>query len=205
MAKGVLTIEFDNMIDLLQELRLLIVGVTCQAVGTRGAAPSARTTDDTPKATERAQIDKPDPLYPVAEPDETEQAPKTPRGVLGKLGDGMTFQKERPTPDGVAAEQAENDRRLEHAAKTGTTFVPVGQEPAKDMASAAVPQQAPERREDVKTDVTLENLSGAPYEALLAFCEQNPGVGINVKMCQPPYFRKTVEHRIKAFLTTPAS
>ena len=202
MTKGVLTIEFDSVVDLLQQLRLMVDGAALMA--TKQVVVLARTTADTPKATESAWLGMPpDPLnYPTAE---TEERSQTVRGAQGKLGDGKTFQKEPPTPEELAAEHAENDRRLEHAVQTGTTFVPVGQESAKDTAGAAVTQQPPEKSEADKAEVTLENLSGAPYEALLAFCEQNPGVGINVKMCQPTYFRKTVEHRIKAFLTTPAS
>lgn len=202
MAKGVFTIEFDGIADLIQQLRLLTAGAALLDI--EAPVVVSRTTADTPKATESAWLGMPaDPLnYPTAK---TEERPQTVRGAQGKLGDGKTFQKERPTPEELAAEHAENERRLEHAAQTGTTFVPVGQESAKDTAGAAVKQQPPEKSEAAKVDVTLENLSGAPYEALLAFCEQNPGVGINVKMSQPTYFRKTVEHRIKAFLTTPAS
>ena len=187
MAKGVFTIEFDNVVDLLQQLRLLTIGAALPDI--EAPVGVTRTTDDTPKATGDAQIGKPEPLYPTAEPDEPEQAPETPRGVLGKLGDGMTY---RPAAETVTCSPQ-------------ATTVVAPQDPAKDRASAAVPQQAPEHSERLKAEMTLENLSGVPYETLLAFCEQNPGVGINVKMCQPPYFRKTVEHRIKAFLTTPAS
>lgn len=108
-------------------------------------------------------------------------------------------------PDSLCPTAETEERSQTVTQSSQATAVVAPQEPAKDMASSAAPQQPPEKSEAAKADVTLENLSGVPYEALLAFCEQNPGVGINVKMSQPTYFRKTVEHRIKAFLTTPAS
>ena len=193
MAKGTLTIEFDSVVDLLQQLRLMVDAAALMAI--KQVVIPAHTAADTPKATERAQIGKPDPLYPTAEPDEMEKAPETPRGVLGKLGDGMTH---LPAVETVTC----GPQTVSQSSQATTVVAP--QEPPKDMASSAVPQQAPEHSEVTKADVTLENLSGAPYEALLEFCEQNPGVGINVAKCGAAFLRPMVEHKIKAFLTTPA-
>jgi len=39
---------------------------------------------------------------------------------------------------------------------------------------------------------------------LLAFCEHNPAVGVDVSKCQAAFFRKLVEMKIKAFLETGA-
>lgn len=50
--------------------------------------------------------------------------------------------------------------------------------------------------------ITLETLANAPYPELLAFCERNPGVGVDVFKCQQAFFRKLVEMKIKTFLET---
>ena len=197
MTKGTLTIEFDGIADLIQQLRLLTAGAALLDIETPAVVP--RTTADTPKATERAQIDKPDPLYPTAETEERpEPTPDSGRGVLRKLGvgDSMTYQS--PVETVTCSPQT-----VTQSPQATTVVAP--QELAKDMASSAVPQQAPEHSEGIKADVTLDNLSEVPYETLLAFCEQNPGVGINVTKCGAAFFRPMVEHKVKSFLTTPAS
>lgn len=176
MAKGEITFYFDTLADLRTQLE--------ETLGLGGERTS------TPNATDSAQIGKPDPLYPVAEPDETEQAPEMVRGVLGKLGDGMTH---LPAVETAAQPLAKEEP------------VVTQQEPAKESAPQTQQEQVPENSEGTKADVTLENLSGVPYEALLAFCEQNPGVGINVAKCGAAFFRPMVEHKVKSFLTTPAS
>lgn len=176
MAKGVFTIEFDNVVDLLQQLRLLTIGAALPDI--KAPVVVTRTTDDTPKATESAQIGKPEPLYPVVDPEPPESAPETARGVLGKLGDGMTV---KPAPETAAP-----------------------QEPAKDPAGTAALQQEPPKGESPKVRVTLENLADTPYDALLSFCEQNPGVGVNVAKCGAAFFRTMVEHKVRVFLETTA-
>ena len=48
--------------------------------------------------------------------------------------------------------------------------------------------------------LNLENLATEPYPELLAFCTRHPEVGVNVAMCQPAFFRKLVECKIKTYL-----
>lgn len=55
---------------------------------------------------------------------------------------------------------------------------------------------------DETPPVTLETLGEVEYPALLAFCERNPGVGLDVSKCQHEYFRKFVEMKVKIWLET---
>lgn len=50
--------------------------------------------------------------------------------------------------------------------------------------------------------VTLDNLTTAPYDTLLAFCKTHNVAGVDVEKNISHWFRKMVEYRIQAFLAT---
>jgi len=128
------------------------------------------------------------------------------------------------------AEQAENDRRLDLAVASGRPFVPLGSDVAAQQAAQlattiltgdpstpigemsptpptateeTTPTPEPEKAPETVTEtLTLETLADAPYPELLAFCERNPGVGVDVAKSQPAFFRKFVEMKVKTYLET---
>jgi len=69
-------------------------------------------------------------------------------------------------------------------------------------AAAAVDDMIAEAEAPTALEVTLENLCTASYPELLAFCEHNPAVGVDVSKCQAAFFRKLVEMKIKTYLET---
>lgn len=128
---------------------------------------------------------------------EAEQAPDTARGALGEMGNGMTFSASSLTASPMAGKTAsgitEEVRKL-------------NQEAAEVLVGADAPvaekvETVPASEQNVPT-LTLEMLADAPYRDLLAFCEHNPAVGVDVSKCQAAFFRKLVEMKIKAFLET---
>lgn len=128
---------------------------------------------------------------------EAEQAPDTARGALGEMGNGMTFSASSLTASPMAGKTAsgitEEVRKL-------------NQEAAEVLVGADAPvaekvETVPASEQNVPT-LTLEMLADAPYRDLLAFCEHNPAVGVDVSKCQASFFRKLVEMKIKAFLET---
>lgn len=179
MAKGTLVFEFDSALDLENQMRAYLrlpklVEITLGEAETPHACACRTTAEPHPAP----RIGTPDPLPsdPVAE---------TPRGVLGRLGEGMTAGK----PD-TASEKA-----------------PTHTEPVKESAPVKEepqPAQTPARASGEVPTVTLENLADQsfPYEKLLEFCAANPKVGIDPAKCAVPFMRPMVEHKIKVFLTT---
>ena len=128
---------------------------------------------------------------------EAEQAPDTARGALGEMGNGMTFSASSLTASPMAGKTAsgitEEVRKL-------------NQEAAEVLVGADAPvaekvETVPASEQNVPT-LTLETLATAPYPDLLAFCEHNPAVGVDVSKCQASFFRKLVEMKIKAYLET---
>ena len=128
---------------------------------------------------------------------EAEQAPDTARGALGEMGNGMTFSASSLTASPMAGKTAsgitEEVRKL-------------NQEAAEVLVGADAPvaekvETVPASEQNVPT-LTLEMLADAPYRDLLAFCEHNPAVGVDVSKCQASFFRKLVEMKIKAYLET---
>lgn len=128
---------------------------------------------------------------------EAEQAPDTARGALGEMGNGMTFSASSLTASPMAGKTAsgitEEVRKL-------------NQEAAEALVGAVAPvaekvETVPAPEQNVPT-LTLETLATAPYPDLLAFCEHNPAVGVDVSKCQASFFRKLVEMKIKAYLET---
>ena len=128
---------------------------------------------------------------------EAEQAPDTARGALGEMGNGMTFSASSLTASPMAGKTAsgitEEVRKL-------------NQEAAEVLVGADAPvaekvETVPASEQNVPT-LTLEMLADAPYRDLLAFCEHNPAVGVDVSKCQAAFFRMLVEMKIKAFLET---
>jgi hypothetical protein len=128
---------------------------------------------------------------------EAEQAPDTARGALGEMGNGMTFSASSLTASSMAGKTAsgitEEVRKL-------------NQEAAEVLVGADAPvaekvETVPASEQNVPT-LTLEMLADAPYRDLLAFCEHNPAVGVDVSKCQASFFRKLVEMKIKAYLET---
>lgn len=126
-----------------------------------------------------------------------EQAPDTARGALGEMGNGMTFSASSLTASPMAGKTAsgitEEVRKL-------------NQEAAEVLVGADAPvaekvETVPASEQNVPT-LTLETLATAPYPELLAFCEHNPAVGVDVSKCQASFFRKLVEMKIKAYLET---
>ena len=73
-------------------------------------------------------------------------------------------------------------------------------EPVKEELKAGA-ETTPAPEQNVPT-LTLETLADAPYPELLAFCEHNPAVGVDVSKCQASFFRKLIEMKIKAYLET---
>ena len=128
---------------------------------------------------------------------EAEQAPDTARGALGEMGNGMTFSASSLTASPMVGKTAsgitEEVRKL-------------NQEAAEVLVGADAPvaekvETVPASEQNVPT-LTLEMLADAPYRDLLAFCEHNPAVGVDVSKCQAAFFRKLVEMKIKAYLET---
>ncbi len=119
----------------------------------------------------------------------------------------------------VTSEQAQTTRMvLEQVFKPGPGTGPMAEplptpepeKPAEEKPPEPIPPPVEEKaaiteqpagKPDCPT-VTPENLSTVPYEALLAFCDANPKVGIDTSKCQATFFRQLVECKIKAFLTT---
>ena len=131
-----------------------------------------------------------------------EQAPDTARGALGEMGNGMTFT--------VSSEALPLGYKPEHHRITEPTVVGGMVAPEEPVATPAEPvkeglkagaETTPAPEQNVPT-LTLETLATAPYPELLAFCEHNPAVGVDVSKCQAAFFRKLVEMKIKAFLET---
>ena len=134
---------------------------------------------------------------------EAEKAPDMARGVLGRPGDGMTFSASSLTAPPMAGKTAsgitEDVRKLNQEAATAAVAAATKvAEPVKEE-SKPVSEAAPEQSIPA---LTLETLATAPYPELLAFCEHNPAVGVDVSKCQAAFFRKLVEMKIKAFLET---
>ena len=134
---------------------------------------------------------------------EAEKAPDTARGALGRPGDGMTFSASSLTAPPMAGKTAsgitEEVRKLNQEAATAAVAAATKvAEPVKEE-SKPVSEAAPEQSIPA---LTLETLATAPYPELLAFCEHNPAVGVDVSKCQAAFFRKLVEMKIKAFLET---
>lgn len=128
---------------------------------------------------------------------EAEQAPDTARGALGEMGNGMTFSASSLTASPMAGKTASGI--TEEARK-------LNQEAAEVLVGADAPvaekvETVPASEQNVPT-LTLEMLADAPYRDLLAFCEHNPAVGVDVSKCQASFFRKLVEMKIKAYLET---
>ena len=176
MAKilGKLIIEFEDVANLREQLRTLL-GETAVPM----PAPHAgccRTAAD-------AQ-----PPQRAVRPDSGFQPPiEAPRGVIGRVGDGMMVNPE-PAHEKKDAQPA-----------TAAPEPPKAPEQAKAEVSPA--QSAPQPGE---TDVTLENLADPsfPYEKLLAYCAANPKIGIDPAKCGASFMRPMVEHKIKVYLTT---
>ena len=129
---------------------------------------------------------------------EAEKAPDTARGALGEMGNGMTFSASSLTASPMAGKTAsgitEEVRKLNQEAAAATKVAEPVKEESKPVLEAAPEQNVP--------TLTLETLADAPYPDLLAFCEHNPAVGVDVSKCQASFFRKLVEMKIKAYLET---
>ena len=133
-----------------------------------------------------------------------EQAPDTARGVLGKLGDGMTFSV---SPEVLSRSYKPEHHRITEPTVVGGMVAPeepvaTPAEPVKEgLKAGAETTPASEQNVPVPT-LTLETLANASYPELLAFCEHTPAVGVDVSKCQAAFFRKLVEMKIKTYLET---
>lgn len=101
------------------------------------------------------------------------------------------------TASGIDAAVRQANRE---AAAAMTAAVTQAAEPFKEALKAMV--DATPTPEQNAPAITLETLANAPYPELLAFCEHNPGVGVDVSKCQQAFFRKLVEMKIKTFIET---
>jgi hypothetical protein len=151
---------------------------------------------------------------------EAEQPANMARGVLGKLGDGMTFsvsseERVEAAQHGVEATEFNASPMVGRTASGIPEEVRKGNQETAAAAVAAATQAAEPVKEALKDMVgatptpeqntpaiTLETLANAPYPELLAFCKSNPGVGLDVSKCQHEYFRKYVETKVKTYLET---
>lgn len=114
-----------------------------------------------------------------------------------------------PLGSDVAAQQA---AQLATTILKGDPSTPIGEmsptppTATEETTSTPEPEKTPETvtktPETVTETLTLETLADAPYPELLAFCERNPGVGVDVAKSQPAFFRKLVEIKVKTFLET---
>jgi len=192
MAKGYITFEFDTLGDLEAQMRT--------ALGLRADRPFASTQ-----------------LAP-----EVQQIPDTVRGVLGKVGDGMSSGRNAPpTIDEVRAFNQKAVAAHIEAEKAlvvetlpilnATLAAAAGVPPALSPVAQAVVDTAQETNHAADTatgipatapTVTLETLSTVEYSILLAFCDAHPEVGVNTATCQAAFFRKLVEHKVKTYLET---
>jgi hypothetical protein len=130
---------------------------------------------------------------------EAEQAPDTARGALGEMGNGMTFSASSLTASPMAGKTASGITEEVRTLNQEAAEVLVGADAPVAEKVETVP--ASEQNVPVPT-LTLEMLADAPYRDLLAFCEHNPAVGVDVSKCQASFFRKLVEMKIKAYLET---
>jgi len=153
---------------------------------------------------------------------EVQQIPDTVRGVLGKVGDGMSSGRNAPpTIDEVRAFNQKAVAAHIEAEKAlvvetlpilnATLAAAAGVPPTLSPAAQAAVDTALEANHAADTaagipatvpTVTLETLSTVEYSILLAFCDAHPEVGVNTATCQAAFFRKLVEHKVKTYLET---
>lgn len=91
-------------------------------------------------------------------------------------------------------------RAQRYTAEVKVDEQPVGEEKPV-VAEKPVVEEKPVTQGSKTASVTLDNLSAVPYDMLLAFCAQNPDIGIDGEKCKAPFFRQLVESKVKTFLT----
>ena len=151
-----------------------------------------------------AAVQVQNPPYPQPEP----EVPLAVSTMESKTASGIT-EEVRKANQAFAAEKLADKAVIEPvkevlaaAAGVPPTLPPAAQaavdtvQEANHAADTAtgIPATAP--------TVTLETLSTVEYSVLLAFCDAHPEVGVNTASCQAAFFRKLVEHKVKAFLET---
>lgn len=180
MAKGTITFEFESLPDLQRQM--------WAALGPMSLMADAAAKDLCPQPVQ-TNATRPFPAGTVYYSDgrEPTHIPTT---------QATPFEPTKAQVDEageIAKETADAIRTASGIDAAGRQAV---KEALKDMVGAT---PTPEQNTPA---ITLETLANAPYPELLAFCKNNPGVGLDVSKCPHEYFRKMVEIRIKTFLET---
>lgn len=184
MAKGTFTFEFESLADLQRQMWAALGPMSLMAdAAAKGLCPQP-VQADAARTLPAGTVYYSDGREPTHIP-ATQATPEA--GEIAKeTADAIR------TASGIDAAGRQADKE---AAAATQAAEPV-KEALKDMVGAT---PTPEQNTPA---ITLETLANAPYPELLAFCERNPGVGVDVAKCQATFFRKFVEMKVKTYLET---
>lgn len=193
MAKGTITFEFESLPDLQRQMWAALGPMSLMAdAAAKGLCPQP-VQADAARTLPAGTVYYSDGREPTHIP-ATQATPFEP--TKAQVDEAGEIAKETADAIRTASGIDAAGRQADKEAAAATQAAEPVKEALKDMVGAT---PTPEQNTPA---ITLETLADAPYPELLAFCEHNPAVGVDVSKCQAAFFRKLVEMKIKTYLET---